>query len=97
MEKDAQQILEVVLFLKEHAEKMERNMEGMATKEDLNEGLNSLRSEFKTDINRLEKHILGHQNRMGAIDKSLDDEVFARRDLENRVRTVLPSLPQAAL
>lgn len=89
MEEETRQILDIVLFLKEHAEKMERNVEDMATKME--------NTATKQDITRIEKHILGHQNRMGAIDNRIDSEVFARNDLESRVRAVVPNLPQAAI
>lgn len=54
---------------------------------------------LEQDIQRLEKnmddHNIGAISRMGAIDNRIDNETFACRDLENRVRTVLPD-PAAA-
>jgi len=54
----------------------------MATKEEVAE----LRKEMKDGF-------LGVTNRMGGIDNRIDDETFARKDLESRVRVVLPNLP----
>lgn len=52
----------------------------------------------KKSEERLEKKMddgfLGVSNRTGGLDNRIDNEAFARKDLENRVRVVLPNLPQ---
>lgn len=79
-------LLETVIFIKEH----------MATKEELTEveqmlekkmddGFADIRTEMRDGFH-------GVTSRMGAIDNRIDNETFARKDLENRVRVVLPDL-----
>ncbi|MBM3261224.1 hypothetical protein FJY93_02290 [Candidatus Kaiserbacteria bacterium] len=57
----------------------------MNTMEDAAE---EFREEVRAEFN-------GLKNRMGAQDNRIDDESARRTDLENRVRVVLPNLPQA--
>ena len=58
--------------------------ETMATKEQLEE----VRLELKTDIDSI-------KNRVGAVDNRIDEEIAQRKNLESRVRVVLPTLPTA--
>ena len=59
--------------------------------------ITELRTELKADIAAVAAQVQGLQNRVGAIDYRIDDEILARKDLEGRVRTVLPALPHAAI
>lgn len=92
MDEATKDILETVNFIKDH----------MATKSDLEEvrqelkdGLEDVRQELKADIKGVQDEIVGIKNRLGAIDNRIDDEAAARKNLETRVRKVVPKLPAA--
>ena len=81
MDKNANDLLEIVIFIKDN----------MATKDDFVE----LGTRLETLEKKMDDGFLSVRNRIGAMDNRIDDESFKRRDLENRVRTVLPTLPLA--
>ena len=85
MDKNANDLLEIVIFIKDN----------MATKDDLVELETRLETRLETLEKKMDDGFLSVRNRIGAMDNRIDDESFKRRDLENRVRTVLPTLPLA--
>lgn len=82
MDKNTEDLLETVNFIKDYM------VTNMATKEELREVEQRLEK-------KIDDGFLGSVSRMGAIDNRIDNETFARRDLENRVRIVLPDLATA--
>lgn len=81
MDKNAQDLLEVVIFIKDN----------MVTKDEHNE----LIAKFDHMEKKMEDGLLSLKSRIGAIDNRIDDESARRTNLENRVRLVLPDLPAA--
>src|SRR3989338_7184513 len=59
------------------------------------EDTENLRTELKTDIKKVDDRVVSVESKLGAIDNRIDNESFARKDLEVRVRKVLPSLPRS--
>ena len=64
------------------------------------EDIEGLRTELKGDIAKVETELKGDiarvDSRIGAIDNRIDNETFARKDLESRVRKVVPKLQRAS-
>ncbi|HVM73356.1 MAG TPA: hypothetical protein VMU13_00560 [Candidatus Paceibacterota bacterium] len=85
MDAETKEILEVVNSIKDK----------MVTKDELQEGLDGLRTELKADIKEVGERVLAVENRLSAMDNRIDDEAARRKDLENRVRNVLPKLSPA--
>lgn len=55
----------------------------------------SVEAELKTDIKKVDDRVISVESKLGAIDNRIDNESFARKDLEMRVRKVLPSLARS--
>lgn len=94
MDQNTQDLLETVIFIKDN----------MATKDDLKDMAKELREEmgelekkmedeFATVRKEMKEGFAGNVSRMGAIDNRIDNEIFARKDFEHRVHSVLPTLP----
>ena len=99
-QQDLQQMKEIVTLAIDSA--LERHL--AAVHEDITDlrteikgDITDLRAELKADIAGVAAQVQGLQNRVGAIDYRIDDEVLARKDLEGRVRMVLPTLPHATV
>ena len=89
MEKESNDVLEVVNFIKER----------MVTKEELDERLAQTKDEIigavDGKIEKTKNEIIGIvNNRIGGLENRLDNEIFARKDFEYRVRAVVSNLPQ---
>jgi len=70
-------MLEILNFMKDR----------MVTREDVEEIV-------EERVEKAKNEIIGVvNNKIGGIENRLDHETFARKDLEQRIRTVLPSLP----
>jgi len=89
MDQNTKDLLETVIFIKDN----------MATKDDLAGLAQELRKEmqeFREEMQEFREEVkgefIGLKNRMGGIDNRIDDEVFARKNLEERVRVVVPNL-----
>lgn len=52
-------------------------------------------NEFKSVRKEMRDGFLGLKNEIGAVHNRIDNETFARKDLERRVRNVLPKLSEA--
>jgi hypothetical protein len=65
-------------------DEMQGMKDKMATKEDLQDFREEVRAEFA-----------GFKSRIGGIDNRIDNEMAERKDLEHRVRVVVPNLPLA--
>lgn len=85
MDKNFNDLFETVIFIKEN----------MVTKDDLAETEKRWDEKFARLEKKMDDGFLGVTNRTGGLDNRIDGETFARRDLESRVRVVLPNLPQA--
>ena len=86
MDKNMKDLLETVIFIKDN----------MVTKDELVEVEKRWGDMFGALRKEMQDGFRGVMNRIGGIDNRIDDEMFARKDLENRVRTVLPDLPVAS-
>ncbi|MBI5470581.1 hypothetical protein HY968_04675 [Candidatus Kaiserbacteria bacterium] len=95
---DLNQIKEVIdSALESHLASVHEEIEDV--REELKGDIQGVRTELKKEINDvrddLKADIKGNANRMGAMDNRIDDESAARRNLESRIRKVLPKLPAA--
>ncbi len=90
MNKENAEILEVVNFIKDHM------VANMATKEELKEGLDSLREEMNQRFEKIDTSLITIVSRLGAVDNRIDNEVAQRKNLETRVRAVVPTLAPAS-
>lgn len=64
------------------------------------EDVENLRTELKSDVvelkvglKKVDDRLIAVESKLGGIDNRIDNETFARKDLEIRVRKVLPNLP----
>ncbi|HXK39185.1 MAG TPA: hypothetical protein VJ043_03800 [Candidatus Paceibacterota bacterium] len=62
---------------------------------ELKTDIKELKTELKADIKKVDDRVVSVESKLGAIDNRIDNESFARKDLEVRVRKVLPSLPRS--
>lgn len=86
MDQEMTDLTETVNFIKDYM------VTNMTTKEELAEVETKLTSRIDALEKKMDDGFLGVTSRMGAIDNRIDEEAFARKDLENRVRAVLPDL-----
>ena len=67
---------------------------------DLRTDLNGLRAEITNEFKSVRKEMrdgfAGVKSEIGGVHNRIDSELFARKDLERRIRKVLPKLPEAA-
>jgi len=63
---------------------------------ELKTDIGELKSELKADIKKVDDRVASVESKLSAIDNRIDNESFARKDLEVRVRKVLPSLARSA-
>jgi len=63
---------------------------------ELKADIKELKTELKADIKKVDDRVVSVESKLGAIDNRIDNESFARKDLEVRVRKVLPSLARSA-
>jgi hypothetical protein len=68
--------------LKELGEMLAHVVKHMVTKDDLAEA-----------VEKLDDRLTAVESKIGGIHNRIDDESLKRRDLETRVRSVLPNLP----
>ncbi len=61
--------------------------ERMATKDDI--------AELKESVDKLESRMTAVESKIGGIHTRIDDETAQRKNLESRVRSVVPNLPPA--
>ena len=74
-------ILESLVFIKER----------MATKDDLAE----VETRIGARIDKIGDRLAAVESKIGGIHTRIDDETAQRKNLENRVRSVVPNLPPA--
>lgn len=64
---------------------------------DLRSELNEFKTEVKEDFEAVSKDMrdgfAGLKSEIGGVHNRIDNETFARKDLEHRIRKVLPDLP----
>lgn len=63
---------------------------------ELKGNLENVRTELKSDIKRVDDRVIAVESKLGGINNRIDNEGFARKDLEVRVRKALPTLPRSA-
>ena len=51
--------------------------------------------ELKVGVKKVEDRLTAVESKLGGIDNRIDNETFARKDLEVRVRKILPTLPRS--
>jgi archaellum component FlaC len=85
MNKENAEILEVVNFIKDHM------VANMVTKDEFDE----FRTEVNEHFEKVDTSLGGIVSRLGGVDNRIDNEVAQRKDLETRVRTVVPTLAVA--
>jgi hypothetical protein len=61
--------------------------ERMATKDDI--------AELKESVDKLDSRMTAVESKIGGIHTRIDDETAQRKNLEGRVRSVVPNLPPA--
>lgn len=61
----------------------------------VSEDMDHLRTELKADIKKVDDRVVAVESKLGGIDNRIDNETFARKDLEVRVRKILPTLPRS--
>lgn len=61
--------------------------ERMATKDDI--------AELKESVDKVEGRMTAVESKIGGIHTRIDDETVQRKNLESRVRSVVPNLPPA--
>jgi chromosome condensin MukBEF complex kleisin-like MukF subunit len=59
------------------------------------EDIENLRTELKGDIKKVDDRLTAVESKLGGIDNRIDNETFARKDLEVRVRKVVSNLPRS--
>jgi hypothetical protein len=52
------------------------------------------KTEFNEAVERLDNRLTAVESKIGGIHNRIDDEALKRGNLENRVRSVVPNLPQ---
>lgn len=66
----------------------------------VHEEITDLGAELKAEIGALRQEVrdgfAAVTSKAGGLDNRIDDETIARKDLEHRLRRVLPDLPEAA-
>lgn len=87
MDQNIKDLLESVNFIKDYM------VTKMATKEEVNEARIELQQELGELRQEMRDGFTAVTSRMGGIDNRIDNEVAQRKDLENRVRIVVPNLP----
>ena len=63
------------------------------------ENLEQIKGEIRsvrTDIKKVDDRLIAVESKLGGIHNRIDAETFARKDLEVRVRKILPTLPRSA-
>jgi hypothetical protein len=81
MDDNMKDILESLVFIKER----------MATKDDLAE----VERRIGARIGKVDDRLTAVESKMGGIHTRIDDETAQRKNLESRVRSVVPNLPPA--
>jgi hypothetical protein len=64
--------------------------------EEMSDFREEMQGEFKNVRKEMRDGFLGMKNEVGGAHNRIDNETFARKDLEQRIRKVLPKLPEAA-
>lgn len=81
MDDNMRDILESLVFIKER----------MATKDDLAE----VETRIGARIDKIDDRLAAVESKIGGIHTRVDDETAHRKNLESRVRSVVPNLPAA--
>lgn len=94
MEKEEENRLEKKLD--KYFELMMGEIQKRPTKDEVHEIVHEIVDErFDQLEKKMDDGFTAVTSRMGGVDNRIDNEVSARKDLENRVRSVVPSLPLA--